>query len=42
MNSALKFIFQSEITEEEYEEAYKFVKRVAIIGTVISLITIIL
>ena len=42
MNSAIKFIFQDEITEEEYNEAYIFLKKIVIAGTIISLITIFL
>lgn len=41
MNGAIKFIFQDEITEAEYDEAYIFLKKIIAIGSVISLITLV-
>ena len=42
MSSAIKFIFQNEVTEEEYDKAYSFLTRLSVISLATSIITIIL
>lgn len=39
--SAINFIFEEEITEQEYDQAYSFLNKVAILSAIISTLTVI-